>query len=193
MLLPAGISKGTGVQHALRFRGLSFHDAPAFGDAEERSAVLRGLRVAGVPGRWYARVVKEKGEQAESNFPGGERRGGGGARGVLAPPQGLLPVQFWSGIESRSAGGAETSEPVAIPARGVNVLVHGDPLSGKSWLAGVLVERLVAARYAVWVIDPEGHYQAPSRLAAVHLGHSPTASRKWCDCSAGSSGTWPLR
>jgi len=49
---------------------------------------------------------------------------------------------------------------VTIPAHGVNVLVHGDSLSGKSWLAGGFVERLVAARYATCVIDPEGDYQA---------------------------------
>jgi hydroxymethylpyrimidine pyrophosphatase-like HAD family hydrolase len=34
MLLPAGVSKGTGVLNALRFLGLSFHDVLAFGDAE---------------------------------------------------------------------------------------------------------------------------------------------------------------
>jgi hypothetical protein len=61
----------------------------------------------------------------------------------------------------------ETSELVAIPARGVNVLVTGDPLSGKSWLMGALVERLVEARYAVCVIDPEGDYRVLARLAGV--------------------------
>jgi hypothetical protein len=62
---------------------------------------------------------------------------------------------------------AATSEPVTIPARGVNVLIHGDPHSGKSWLAGALVERLVGARYAVCVIDPEGDYRVLSRLPGV--------------------------
>ena len=49
-----------------------------------------------------------------------------------------------------------TSEPVSIPARAVNVLIHGDSASGKSWLAGALIERLVAQQNAVCVIDPEG-------------------------------------
>ena len=162
MLLPAGISKGTGVQHALRFLGLSFHDVLAFGDAEND---LPFFEVCGWPacpadGMW---VVKE---QADLIFPG--ENGEAVAAAVVGPVlQGLLPVQFSVRHRIPLGWGAETSEPVAIPARGVNVLVHGDPLSGKSWLAGALVERLVAARYAVWVIDPEGDYQVPSRLAAV--------------------------
>jgi hypothetical protein len=49
----------------------------------------------------------------------------------------------------------------------VNVLVHGDSLSGKSWLAGGLVERLVAARYATCVIDPEGDYQALADVRGI--------------------------
>jgi hypothetical protein len=63
------------------------------------------------------------------------------------------------------AGG--TSEPVLVPSRGVNLLIFGDSLTGKSWLAGALVERLVARRYAVCVIDPEGDYQVLRRLPGV--------------------------
>ena len=81
---------------------------------------------------------------------------------------------------------------MSIPARGVNVLIHGDPLSGKSWLAGALVERLVASRYAVCVLDPEGDYHVLARLPGVtwaeirteralerllaHVEHDPAAS-----------------
>ncbi len=61
----------------------------------------------------------------------------------------------------------ETSEPVTIPARDINVLIQGDPLSGKSWLAGALIEQLSAARYGVFVIDPEGDYRVLSHLPGV--------------------------
>jgi hypothetical protein len=162
MLLPAGVSKGTGVQNALRFLGLSFHDVLAFGDAEND---LPFFEVCG----WRAcpadamPMVKER---ADWIFPG--ENGAAVAAAVVGPIlQGLLPVQFSARHRIPLGWAAETSEPVAIPARGVNVLVHGDPLSGKSWLAGALVERLVAARYAVCVIDPEGDYQVLSRLVAV--------------------------
>lgn len=62
---------------------------------------------------------------------------------------------------------AATSEPVTIPGRGINALIHGDPHSGKSWLAGALVERLVAARYSVCVIDPEGDYRVLAHLPGM--------------------------
>ena len=58
-------------------------------------------------------------------------------------------------------------EPVEIPERGVNVLIQGDPLSGKSWLAGVLIERLLGRRYAVCVVDPEGDYQVLAPVPGV--------------------------
>lgn len=162
MLLPAGVSKGTGVQSALRFLGLSFHDVLAFGDAENDLPFFEACGWCACPADGMP-VVKER---ADWIFPG--ENGAAVAAAVVGPVlQGLLPVQ--SSARHRIALGwaAETSGPVTIPARGVNVLVHGDPLSGKSWLAGALVDRLVAARYAVCVIDPEGDYQVLSRLAAV--------------------------
>ena len=60
-----------------------------------------------------------------------------------------------------------TSEPVTVPARGVNLLIQGDPHSGKSWLTGALVERLVSARYSVCVIDPEGDYRVLANLPGM--------------------------
>jgi hypothetical protein len=162
MLLPAGVSKGTGVQNALRFLGLSFHDVLAFGDAENDLPFFEvcGWRACPADG------MPEVKERADWIFPG--ENGAAVAAAVVGPVlQGLLPVQFSARHRIPLGWAAETSEPVAIPARGVNVLVHGDPLSGKSWLAGALVERLVAARYSVCVIDPEGDYQVLSRLAAV--------------------------
>ena len=162
MLLPAGVSKGTGVQNALRFLGLSFHDVLAFGDAENDLPFFEVCGWRACPADGMA-VLKER---ADWIFPG--ENGAAVAAAVVGPVlQGLLSVQFSARHRIPLGWAAETSEPVAIPARGVNVLVHGDPLSGKSWLAGALVERLVAARYAVCVIDPEGDYQVLSRLAAV--------------------------
>jgi hydroxymethylpyrimidine pyrophosphatase-like HAD family hydrolase len=162
MLLPAGVSKGTGVLNALRFLGLSFHDVLAFGDAENDLPFFEVCGWRACPADGMAALK----ERADWIFPG--ENGAAVAAAVVGPVlQGLLPVQFSARHRILLGWAAETSEPVAIAARGVNVLVHGDPLSGKSWLAGALVERLVAARYAVCVIDPEGDYQVLSRLAAV--------------------------
>ena len=54
-----------------------------------------------------------------------------------------------------------------MAARGLNLVIQGDPLSGKSWLAGGLVERLLSRRYAICVFDPEGDFHVLARLAGV--------------------------
>jgi hypothetical protein len=54
-----------------------------------------------------------------------------------------------------------------MPARGINVLIHGDSASGKSWLAGSVIERLVAQQYSVCVLDPEGDYKTFGELPSM--------------------------
>jgi len=162
MLLPPGVSKGTGLRQVLRDLGLSFHDVLGFGDAENDLAFFEacGLTACpenGVPALreradWV--VAGEDGAAIADAITGGVL---GGTLSLARIPRHQIQLG-WA---------AETSEPVTIPARGVNVLVHGDPLSGKSWLAGALVERLVARRYAVCVIDPEGDYHVLARLPGV--------------------------
>jgi hypothetical protein len=56
---------------------------------------------------------------------------------------------------------------VLIPGRDANVLIEGDTHSGKSWLAGALVETLTGERYATCVIDPEGDYHVLAALPRV--------------------------
>jgi hydroxymethylpyrimidine pyrophosphatase-like HAD family hydrolase len=162
MLLPAGVSKGSGMQHVLRFLGLSPHDVLALGDAENDLPLFDACGFSGCPGDSLPAVR----ERVDWVFPGAHGDGIAAAiteqilqdrLAVEQSPRHRVPVGWV----------AATSEPVTIPARGVNVLIHGDPHSGKSWLAGALVERLVGARYAVCVIDPEGDYRVLARLRGV--------------------------
>jgi len=169
MLLPRGVSKGSGVRHALQRLGLSFHDVLAIGDAENDLEMFATCGFAACPGNAVAEVARV----ADWVFAG---EGGDAVtraidgpilNGALSPPR--------SGRERIKVGWARTTtEPVTIPARGVNILVHGDSLSGKSWLAGGFVERLVAARYATCVIDPEGDYQALADVRGI----------TWCEIRA---------
>jgi haloacid dehalogenase-like hydrolase len=62
-----------------------------------------------------------------------------------------------------------TAEAVEIPARGVNVLVQGDSLCGKSSLVGGLAERLAAAHDSVCILDPEGDYEVLHGLPTARL------------------------
>ena len=162
MLLPAGVSKGSGVLHALRFLELSPYDVLALGDAENDLPLFDACGFSGCPGDSVPAVR----ERVDWVFPGGA---GDGIAAAITEQ--ILPDRLAVPPSPRhriSIGWvAATSEPVAIPARGVNVLIHGDPHSGKSWLAGALVERLVAARYAVCVIDPEGDYQVLARMPGL--------------------------
>jgi hydroxymethylpyrimidine pyrophosphatase-like HAD family hydrolase len=162
MLLPAGVSKGSGVQHVLRFLGLSPHDVLALGDAENDLPLFDACGFSGCPGDSLPAVQ----ERVDWVFPGAHGDGIAAAITEQILPD-RLAVQRSPRHQVAIGWVAATSEPVTIPARGVNVLIHGDPHSGKSWLAGAFVERLVGARYAVCVIDPEGDYRVLSRLPGV--------------------------
>jgi hypothetical protein len=162
MLLPAGVSKGSGVQQALRVLGLSPHDVLALGDAENDLPLFDACGFSACPGDSLPAVLG----RVDWVFPG--VHGAGIAAAII---ERILPDHLTVRDSPRhriSIGWvAATSGPVTIPARGVNMLIHGDPHSGKSWLAGALVERLVAARYSVCVIDPEGDYRVLAHLPGV--------------------------
>ena len=51
--------------------------------------------------------------------------------------------------------------------RGRNVLIAGEPGTGKSWLAGLLCEQLILQGYCVCIIDPEGDYRSLEALPSV--------------------------
>ena len=162
MLLPAGVSKGSGVQQALRVLGLSPHDVLALGDAENDLPLFDACGFSGCPGDSLPAVR----ERVDWVFPGVHGDGIAAAITEQILPDRLV-VQHSPRHRISIGWAAATSGPVTIPARGVNVLIHGDPHSGKSWLAGALVERLVAGRYSVCVIDPEGDYRVLARLPGM--------------------------
>ncbi len=162
MLLPPGVSKGVGVAQAVRALGLSFHDVLALGDAENDLDFFEACGWTACP----VNAVPELKDRADWIFPGED--GEGVARAITGPILGgLLPVARSRRHRVALGWSAETADEVAIPERGVNVLIQGDPLAGKSWLAGVLIERLLARRYAVVVIDPEGDYHVLAALPGV--------------------------
>jgi hypothetical protein len=56
---------------------------------------------------------------------------------------------------------------VDLTLRGRNVVIGGDPKSGKSWVAGLLCEQLILQRYSVCILDPEGDYACLEPLPGV--------------------------
>lgn len=162
MLLPKGISKGAGVGQVIRKLGLSFHDVLALGDAENDLDLFEACGWAGCP----SNAVSALKEQADWIFPGED--GDAISQAIVGPIlNGHLSIDGSPRRRIALGWASGTAEPVTIPARSVNVLILGDPLSGKSWLVGAFIERLVQQRYAVCVIDPEGDYRVLRQLPAV--------------------------
>jgi hypothetical protein len=64
-------------------------------------------------------------------------------------------------------GHTDEGEPLALAVRGRNVLVAGDPKSGKSWVTGLLCEQLILYGYCLCIIDPEGDYTSLEALPGV--------------------------
>jgi hypothetical protein len=103
--------------------------------------------------------------QADWVFPGENGRALAAALDHIAGGGLTLPAHPRHRI--RLGWAAPTAEPVLIPGRDANILIEGDTHSGKSWLAGALVETLTAERYATCVIDPEGDYHVLAALPRV--------------------------
>jgi hydroxymethylpyrimidine pyrophosphatase-like HAD family hydrolase len=153
MILPSGVNKGTGLRAALPELGLSPHNAVAVGDAENDHALLSvcEFRVAvsnAIP------MLKER-----ADFVTTEPDGKGVEQLIermlfddlasLAPKQPRYPVVL---------GQTDDGQEISIPSYGPGLLIAGPSASGKSTVVLALVERLVANRFQVCLIDPEGDY-----------------------------------
>lgn len=158
MLLPEGINKATGVRRALEELGRSEHNLVAFGDAEndlplfavaEVAVAARGS-VSGVAALADERLARQDAPAVAQYVHQVVRQKGQ----LPTPPRHELLL-------------GRTAEPtsVTMPVSGMNVMVSGDPRSGKSWLLGLLAEQLIERDYRICVIDPEGDY--------VRLGQRP--------------------
>lgn len=160
MLVPSGVSKGTGLFDALGELGISRHSTLAVGDAENDHSLLGacelGVAVAdAVPSLKEVAdvVVPEVGSEALARFLLGPS--------VLSDEP-MEPRRFQAVL-----GTYEDGSPARVPASGVNVLVTGGTMSGKSHLTGLFAERLLGLGYSLCVLDPEGDHASLGRLRGV--------------------------
>jgi len=162
MLLPTGLNKATGVRRALDELGRSARNLIAFGDAENDLPLFSLAEVA-VAARGAMPAVAAMADDQLSR-PGADGvahyistlLAAGGV--VTTPPRRQIVL-----------GETPDGQPAALPASGGNVLVVGDPRSGKSWLAGLVAERLIEEGYRLCVLDPEGDYPALAQRPGVLL------------------------
>lgn len=162
MILPAAVTKGTGLMAALDYLGLSPHNSIAVGDAENDLALLRVAEV----GAAVADAVPSLVDHADLVLDEGNGAGVvallNGA--LLRGHQRLCPPRHWVAI-----GWFEDGSPALLPGSQSSVLVTGDTGSGKSYLTGLLAERWVDAGYSVLVIDAEGDHLGLTGRTGVHL------------------------
>jgi hydroxymethylpyrimidine pyrophosphatase-like HAD family hydrolase len=164
MLLPTGINKATGIQRALEELGRSEHNLVAFGDAENDLPLFTLAELA-VAARGSVPAVARQAQDALS-----QPNGAGVARYIhrLLRDGCQLPTPQRHCLQlGTDASGA----PVEVPATGRHILISGDPRSGKSWLTGLLAERLLERNYRFCLIDPEGdHATLAQRPRTLTLG-----------------------
>lgn len=163
MLLPTGVNKAAGVRRALEELGRSEHNLVAFGDAEN-DLPLFALAELAVAARGSVPAVARQAHDALS-----QPNGAGVARYIykLLRDRCRMPTPYHRLTLGVDASGA----PVELPATGQHVLLSGDPRSGKSWLTGLIAERLLERNYRFCLIDPEGDHTALARRpGALTLG-----------------------
>ena len=169
MILPPGVSKGSGLTKALEKIGISCHNTIAIGDAENDHSLLGdcefGVAVANaVEGlKRHADLVLE-----EANGDGVaallDRLARGDDALLLAARRRIRIGVFADG------------RPAEIAASRANLLITGRSKSGKSFVAGMIAERLMELGYSVCLIDPEGDYASLGSLPGVEcLGRADMA------------------
>jgi hydroxymethylpyrimidine pyrophosphatase-like HAD family hydrolase len=156
MILPAGVSKGSGLSEALGELGISHHNAIGLGDAENDHALLEACEV-GIAVENAIAALK-----AHADMVLTEPDGGGIARFLRELLRGEVP-RIVPNRWRVPIGTSKDRLPITLPGSGINVIIAGPSGSGKSYLAGLLAERLVRLGYAICVFDPEGDH--------TNLGH----------------------
>jgi hydroxymethylpyrimidine pyrophosphatase-like HAD family hydrolase len=157
MVLPAGVSKGTGLRAALDELQISSHNVIAIGDAENDLSMLETAEIGVAVGnaidsvRQHADLVLDaEGGEAVAAFLRGPLIDGAS---VVHPGRRALRI-----------GVTPDGTVVSVPGAQATVLILGGSGSGKSHLAGLLLERWIGAGYTVLAIDPEGDYSSLGRL-----------------------------
>ncbi len=162
MVLPAGVTKGSGVRQGLVELGISCHSTIAIGDAENDHSLLEACEV----GAAVANAVASLREAADVVLDEPDGRGvcellDGG---LVAGRQRLHPRRWQLELGEDDAG-----DRVRLPASQLNVLVTGASGAGKSFAAGLLAEQLITLGYTVLVFDPTGEHaglaEVPGALA----------------------------
>ena len=150
MVLPAGVTKGTGLGTVLTEMNLSLHNTVAVGDAENDLSLFGTAEITAA----VANAVPSVREHADLVL---EREDGAGVAELLAGPhvsgaRRWCPPRWWVEI-----GTFDDGTPVKVPGSQARLLVTGAAGSGKSYLVGLMAEQWIQAGYCVCLL-----YTSPS-------------------------------
>ena len=153
MVLPTGVNKATGMDHALRRLGLSAHEVVAVGDSANDHSLLEHSECGIAVGN------AEPAIKAMAAFAT-EGEAGAGVRELIDE---LLEDDLSRTLKSTqqpllTLGCRLDGTAVTVPPYGLNVLIAGPSGSGKSTAATGIIEQLIAHHYQVCIVDPEGDY-----------------------------------
>jgi hypothetical protein len=161
MILPAGVSKGSGLLQALRHLGLSPRDTLAIGDAESDHSLFdvaeSSVAVAGAVRSLRDRadlVLDEQDGIGVAHLLGGLRN----YRGRFRSGRHLI-----LGVDDRG-------EAVSLSASPRNILLAGGRRERRMRLAGLVAEQLTAFGYCVLVVDGEGDFPIGRTPQRVRVG-----------------------
>ena len=161
MVLPHGVSKASGLQEALWRLRASVHNAVAIGNAENDHQLLEACEI-GAAVAWGSEALQRS---ADEVVPGsGPHAVARYIRSLLSQPR-IPPERM--GRRRVHLGTLSNGQPLDLAIRGRNLLIGGDPKSGKSWVAGSLCEQLILQRYSLCILDPEGDYACLEALPGV--------------------------
>jgi len=152
MILPSGVNKAFGLQHALAELGLSPHNVVGVGDAENDHAFLSICECSVAVSNALDTVKHRVNWVARSSH----------GEGV----QELIEMMLDSDLEPVAAnlhenvvlGKSASDKDFRIKAYGTNLLITGSTGAGKSTMATALLESLAELKYQFLVVDPEGDY-----------------------------------
>ncbi len=156
MVLPPGATKGTGLRYALHELGYSPHNVVACGDAENDQSLFAVSELA------VAVANATPALQALADVVLSLPDGAGVRMFVTALLAGRIPdrkvrLDRRLLLGYRADGKPMHLDPFALVEG--NLGIFGASLSGKSWLAGLLAEKILKQGYQVCIIDPEGDYR----------------------------------
>ena len=162
MVLPSGVSKGSGLLEALADLGISRHNTIAIGDAENDHSLLDVSELGVAP----ANAVDALKAHADITLelPDGEGVARFLRESVVAGVERVHPTR-WRIELGTLPGGA----PLWVPASQLNMLIVGASGAGKSYVAGLVAEGLIGLGYSVLVVDPEGDHIGLATLRGVTL------------------------